>query len=63
MYLHREDIKLIGQIMDELPNAKSFYLESDTSSGIGAIITLKVDTSLNDRPVTLSFEISGMDKW
>jgi len=63
MYLHRKDIALIGEIMDELPNAHSYRLECEEGGGIGATLKLIVATELNGRPVDATFEISGVKDW
>jgi hypothetical protein len=63
MYLHRKDIALIGEIMDELPNAHSYRLECEEGGGIGATLKLIVATELNGRPVEATFEISGVKDW
>jgi hypothetical protein len=63
MYLHRKDITLIGEIMDELPNARSFRLECEEGGGIGNTLKLIVTTEFNGRPVEATFEISGVKDW
>ena len=63
MYLTREDIKLIGELMDELPEAESFRLESDTSSGIGQILILIARTKVIGRMADVKIEISGVEHW
>ena len=63
MYLHPDDVKLIGEIMAEFPNAESFRLDSDSSSGIGTTLTLTVLTKINNRRAEVAFEISGVENW
>ena len=63
MYLHPDDVKLIGEIMAEFPDAESFRLDSDSSSGIGTTLTLTVLTKINDRRAEVAFEISGVENW
>lgn len=63
MYLHPDDVKLIGEIMAEFPNAESFRLDSDSSSGIGTTLTLTVTTKINNRRAEVTFEISGVENW
>jgi len=63
MYLHRKDITLIGEIMDELPNARSYRLESEDGSGIGSVLKLIVATELNGKHVEVTFEIAGVEDW
>lgn len=63
MYLHPDDIKLIGEIMAEFPDAESFRLDSDSSSGIGTTLALTVTTKINNRRAEVTFEISGVENW
>lgn len=63
MYLHRKDITLIGEIMDEFPNAHAFRLDSEEGAGIGNILKLTVTTKIAGRPADVTFEISGVEDW
>ena len=63
IYLHPRDVKLIGEIMAEFPDAQSFRLDSDNSSGIGSILKLTVSTKILGRPADVTFEISGVEEW
>jgi hypothetical protein len=63
MYLHRKDITLIGEIMDQFPDARSFRLESEEGSGIGAILKLTVTTEIAGRSADVTFEIAGVEDW
>lgn len=63
MYLHPDDVKLISEIMAEFPDAESFRLDSDSSSGIGTTLTLTVTTKINNRRAEVAFEISGVENW
>jgi hypothetical protein len=63
MYLHREDLKLIGEIMEHFPGVDTFRLESENSSGIGSILSLIVVTQVGGRDAEVKFEISGVENW
>lgn len=63
MYIHRKDIEKILEVMNEYPDARSYQLEETGQSGIGSILTLVIDTKLNDRDVNVSVEISGVENW
>ena len=63
MYLHRKDITLIGEIMDEFPNAQAFRLDSEEGGGIGATLKLTVTTEITGRPADVTFEIAGVEDW
>ena len=63
MYLHKEDLKLISEIVAEFPEVETFKLESDNSSGIGSILKLVVTTKVLGRDADITFEISGVENW
>jgi len=63
MYIHRKDIKLIDEIMEEFPDALSFHLDSEECGGIGTVLKLTVNTKINDRPADVTFEIAGVEDW
>jgi hypothetical protein len=63
IYLHRKDITLIGEIMDEFPNAQAFRLDSEEGGGIGAVLKLTVTTNIGGRPADVTFEIAGVEDW
>jgi hypothetical protein len=63
MYIRKKQIKLISDIMDELPNARSFRLVEEGDSGIGSILKLIVESELLGKPVEVTFEISGVEDW
>jgi hypothetical protein len=63
MYLCREDVVKILEIMDKFPEAKSFELLQDNSSGIGSVTELIVHTSVNGLDGAFKTEISGVENW
>jgi hypothetical protein len=63
MYLHKEDLKLINEIVAEFPEVETFKLESDNSSGIGSVLKLIVTTKVIGRDADITFEISGVENW
>ena len=63
MYLHKEDLKLINEIVAEFPEVETFKLESDSSSGIGSVLKLIVTTKVMGRNADITFEISGVENW
>lgn len=63
MYLHKEDLEKILEIVSEFPDVETFQVESDTSSGIGAVVTLTVTTTINGRLADVTYEISGVENW
>jgi hypothetical protein len=63
MYLHKEDLKLISEILAEFPEVETFKLESDSSSGIGSILKLIITTKVMGRDADITFDISGVENW
>lgn len=63
MYITIEEVEKMLKVMRELPEARTFWLECDSSSGIGSILSLTVETQLNGIPGDFKVEISGVDKW
>jgi hypothetical protein len=63
MFLHRDDIKKIGELIEKFPNAQVFELYSDNSSGIGAEVTMKVQTVVNDIEGTFEIVVSSVENW
>ena len=63
MYLCREDVVKILEVMDRFPEATSFELLQDNRSGIGSVTELIVNTTVNGLDGTFKTEISGVENW
>ena len=63
MYLCREEVVKILATMDKFPEAKSFKLLQDNSSGIGSVTELIVHTTVNGLDGEFKTEISGVENW
>jgi hypothetical protein len=63
MYLCIEEVEKILEIMKKFPEAGSFFLESDSSSGIGSTTTLTIRTRINGLDGEFKTEISGVENW
>lgn len=63
MYLCREEVVKILNTMDQFPDAKSFELLQDNSSGIGSVTSLIVHTTVNGLDGEFKTEISGIENW
>jgi hypothetical protein len=63
MYLCREEVQKILETMDKFPDAKSFELLQDNSSGIGSVTNLIVHTTVNGLDGEFKTEISGVENW
>ena len=49
--------------MDKFPEATSFELLQDNSSGIGSVTSLIVHTKINGLDGEFKTEISGVENW
>jgi hypothetical protein len=63
MHLCKDEVQTILEIMDKFPEAKSFELLQDNSSGIGSITSLIVHTTINGLDGEFKTEISGVENW
>lgn len=63
MILHRKDIEKIQEVLAEFPDVETFEIESDHSSGIGAIVTMTFNQEVNGMRGSFSIEISGVENW
>ena len=63
MYINQEEVKKILAVMEEFPDARSYKLEADNSSGIGSILTITMDMDINGRNALVRVDISGVENW
>jgi hypothetical protein len=63
MYLHREDLKRMLEILEQFPDAEVVEVEQDSTSGIGAVTTMRVTTRVNGVEGRFEVEISGIENW
>jgi hypothetical protein len=63
MYLCKEEVVKILETMDKFPEATSFELLQDNSSGIGSVTSLIVRTNVNGLDGEFKTEISGIENW
>ena len=63
MYITRTEVEKILTVMEEFPDAKSYKLEADNSSGIGSILTLTMEMKIKDRDAVVKVDIAGVETW
>lgn len=63
MFITREEVQKISEIMEQFPESQSFKLEQTNHSGIGSVLTLIVHTKVNGLDGTFRTEISGVEGW
>lgn len=63
MFLHRDDIKKMAELIQKFPDQEFFDVESDNSSGIGAHVTMKVQATVEGIEGTFEMVISSVENW
>ena len=63
MYITRKDVKRILEVMDDFPEAKTYKLECDSSSGIGNIVSLTMQVDVKNYNACVKIELSGVEDW
>jgi hypothetical protein len=63
MYLHREDLRKMLEVLEKFPEVEVVDVEVDSSSGIGTVTTMKFDTAINGVEGSFEVEITGGETW
>jgi hypothetical protein len=63
MYLHREELKRMLEVLEKFPEVEVVDVEVDSSSGIGSVTTMKFDTEVNGVEGSFEVEIAGVETW
>jgi hypothetical protein len=63
MYITKSEVEKILTVMEEFPDARSYELEADNSSGIGSILSLTMNMEINGRNAFVKVDISGVETW
>jgi hypothetical protein len=63
MYITKEDIEKILEVMNKFPTETTYCLKSDSSSGIGSTMTLTLQTTVEGLSGEFTVEISGVEDW
>lgn len=63
MHLTRSDFDKIKHVLSKFPNAEHFELEQQSVSGIGNILTMKINSTINDIDGEFSVEIYAEESW
>lgn len=63
MYLHREDLKKMLEILEKFPEVEVVDVQVDSSSGIGSHTTMQLATQVNGVNGTLEVVISSVESW
>jgi hypothetical protein len=63
MYLHRDDLKKMLEVLEKFPAVEVVNVDSDTSSGIVAHTTMKLETQIDGVSGTFEVVISSVETW
>jgi hypothetical protein len=63
MYLHRDDLKKMLEVLEKFPEVDVVKVKSDNGSGIGAHTTMKFNTKIGDVPGSFEVVVSSVESW
>jgi hypothetical protein len=63
MYLHKEDLEKMLEILKNFPEVETVEVKQDTSSGIGSHTTMIFDTVVNGTSGSFEIVISSVENW
>ena len=63
MFLHREDLEKILEILKKFPDVDVVEVEQDSGSGIGSHTTIKLDTNINGVSGRFETVVSSVENW
>ena len=61
--LHKDDLAKIQQLLEKFPDTDFFSLVQESGSGIGSVLTMSFDYSVDDIKGTFTTEINGVEDW
>jgi hypothetical protein len=61
--LNKNDILKIQQLLEKFPETDFFSLTQESGSGIGSVLTMSFDYSVDTIKGTFTTEINGVEDW
>ena len=61
--LNKNDLAKIQQLLEKFPETDFFSLTQESGSGIGSVLTMSFDYSVDDIRGTFTTEINGVEDW
>jgi hypothetical protein len=61
--LNRNDISKIQNLLEKFPDVDFFSLTQESGSGIGCVLTMSFDHSVDNIKGTFTTEINGVEDW
>lgn len=63
MYLHKQDLEKMLEILQKFTDTETVKVEQDGSSGIGTTTTMRFSTTVNNVEGDFIVTISGVENW
>jgi uncharacterized protein YlxP (DUF503 family) len=63
MYLHKEDLEKMLEILKSFPEVETVEVKQDNSSGIGSHTTMVVRTTVNNVSGEFEVTVSSVENW
>jgi hypothetical protein len=63
VFIHRDDIKEILNIMEKFPDSQSVEIVQDSSSGIGSELKIRIPTIVNNYGGIFEIDLTDVSKW
>jgi|688.fasta_scaffold893071_1 hypothetical protein len=63
MYLHKEDLEKMLEILRSFPEVETVEVKQDNSSGIGAHTTIVFRTTVNNVDGEFEVTVSSVENW
>jgi len=63
MFLNKNDITKIQEILNKFPEVEYFEINQETGSGIGSVTTMTFTHEVNGYVGQFEIELSGVEDW
>ena len=63
MYLHKEELKKMLQVLEQFPEVETVEVKQDNSSGTGSHITMMFRTTINNVSGEFAVTVSSVENW
>lgn len=63
VWMNKEDITAIQQILEQFPKVERFQIKEHSQSGIGSCIDMVFDTEVNQTKCKITVPIADETKW
>ncbi len=63
IFITKEDVAKIQDVLAKFPEVKVFDLEQEGGSGIGTILNMSFNQEVNGLTAKITVELSGVEDW